>query len=273
MEKITLKKKQQDGTEKEVTVFVKKPSPKDIRKADIYQSKIWTECIKEGVPTKEQLIKTMQSSGIIDEELIEKKRNIESELEKLEKKLYLGDGKKTEDIEEGKKTALMMKLLRDELVSLSIRVNDVSSNSADSIAENARFDYLVSACVCDENGNRVYNNIEEYESKSSDEIAYAAAEKLAEMLYGISSQNENSPEDNWFKQLNLVDEEGNFIDESSNRVDFSGRKLNENGFYVNDKGERTDSEGNLVDENGNYVIQVKYQKRRKKATARKKTSK
>ena len=58
----------------------------------------------------------------------------------------------------------------------------LEENTAESIADNAKFDYLVAFCTHHENGEKVYKNIDDYNLKSSDSISFMAAAKLAEMI-------------------------------------------------------------------------------------------
>lgn len=242
-----------------VKLFVARPSAQSIRKADIYRAKIWNECLDEGIKTKEELSIVMEKRGIWGKDQQKEEIEIVENLTKLEKQLYLGDGKKKIPIDNGKKIAVQMRVLRNSLRQLLIEKNNFEQNTAETIADNARFDYLVSSCSFYENGQKVYKDIDEYNNKASDDISFALAGALAEMMYSYNPDDENSlPENQWLKHFNLVNDKGSLVNDKEELVDLDGRKINDLGHYVNTKGERVDIEGNLLDERGNYVIKADY---------------
>lgn len=259
-----------DGSK--VKVYVTNPTAIAIQKADIYRAKVWNECLDEGIKTKEELAIVMEKRGIWGQSQIKEELEIIESLNKLEKELYLGDGKKKIPLSDGKTIAIRMRELRNRLRTLLIEKNNFEQNTAENISDNARFDYLVSACTYYQNGQKVYNNIDDYNNRASDEIAFAAAGALAEMMYSYDpSSEQNLPENQWLKHFSLVDDDGRLVDGDSSLVDIDGRKINELGHYLNSKGERTDRDGNLLDDNGNYIIKADYAvpTKRKRRTAKK----
>ena len=249
--------KREDGSI--VKVYVSRPSAQAIRKADIYRAKIWNECLDEGIKTKEELAVVMEKRGIWGKDQQKEEIEIVENLAKLEKQLYLCDGKKKIPIDNGKKIAIQMRVLRNTLRQLLIEKNNFEQNTAENIADNARFDYLVSACSFYENGQKVYKDIAEYNDKASDDVSFALAGALAEMMYSYNPDDENSlPENQWLKHFNLVNDEGSLVNDKEELVDLEGRQINDLGHYINAKGERVDIEGNLLDDNGNYVIKADY---------------
>ena len=257
MSKKEVEVKKEDGSV--IKFYVSRPSAQAIRKADIYRAKIWNECLDEGIKTKEELAVVMEKRGIWGKDQQKEEIEIVESLAKLEKQLYLGDGKKKIPIDDGKKIAIQMRVLRNSLRQLLIEKNNFEQNTAESIADNARFDYLVSACSFYENGQKVYKDIAEYNDKASDDVSFALAGALAEMMYSYNPDDENSlPENQWLKHFNLVNDEGSLVNDKEQLVDLEGRQINDLGHYINAKGERVDIEGNLLDDNGNYVIKADY---------------
>ena len=92
--------KKEDGST--VKAYVSRPSAQAIRKADIYRAKIWNECLDEDIKTKEELAVVMKKRGIWGDEQQKEEIEIVENLAKLEKQLYLGDGKKKIPIDNGK---------------------------------------------------------------------------------------------------------------------------------------------------------------------------
>lgn len=269
MNKKEVEVKKADGST--VKIYVTSPNALSVQKADIYRAKVWNECLDEGIKTKDELQIVMEKRGIWGKDQADKEVEIIETLASLEKQLYLGDGKKKIPLSDGKNIAIKMRALRNQLRTLLLEKNNFEQNTAESISDNARFDYLVSACTYYENGQKVYNGIADYNEKASDEIAFSAANALAEMMYNYDPSNEKTlPENQWLKHFNLVNDEGSLIDDDQNLVDLGGRKINEKGHYVNAEGERIDIDGNLLDENGNYIIKADYTvpTKRKKRTVK-----
>lgn len=256
---------------KVVKFYIESPTADVVSRADRYRAKIWTECLEDGIKTKEELQLMMEERGIWTKAHQKTQDEITQKIQDLEKELYLSKG--TKDIKDGVSMAITMRKLRNDLRDHIMKRLSLENNSAEALSDNARFDFLVANCTFYENGEPVYNGISDYNKKASDEIAYAAAASLAEVMYSYdSTQEDNLPENRWLKHFDLVDDDGSLVDENKHLVDLDGRKINEFGHYVNDDGQRIDINGNLLDENGNYIITTNY-KKAKKPAARKRAPK
>lgn len=248
----------QDG--KEVKIYVTSPTAKTVQRADRYRAKTWTECIEDGIKTKDELAIIMKQRNVWTKEHEEKERSITEQLIQCEKDLFLGNGKKKVPLSDGKVIAVKMRVLRNELRQLYMDRSALEQNSAEALADNARFDYIVAGSTFYENGEKVYNGIEDYNNKSSDEVAFAAAAAIAEMMYNYDpATEENLPENKWLKTFDLVDDNLSLVNEDKKLVDLDGRTINEFGYFVNEDGNRIDKDGNLLDDDGNYVIKVDYE--------------
>ena len=104
----------------------------------------------------------------------------------LEKKLYKGDGTRKPKVSEGQQIAIEMRRLRIRLRDLIAEKLALEENTSEALADNAKFDYLVSKCTYYKDGEqRVFESLEDYNNKSSDELAFAAASALGEMMYNL----------------------------------------------------------------------------------------
>ena len=174
-----------------------------------------------------------------------------------------------------------MRIKRNELRDLISERMALEQNTAESISDNVRFDFLVANCTYNENGQKVYKDIDDYADNSDNEIAFAAATALSQMMYSIDKDFEaRLPENKFLKMFNFVNDDLTLVNNDGNMVDSEGRRIDENGYYLNDDGKRVDRDGNLLDENGNYVLAVEFvddesvetepeettQKKRKKAS-------
>ena len=99
---------------------------------------------------------------------------------------------------EGKEIAIQIREKRIELRDLIGERLSLEGNTAESLSDNARFDYLVSACTYYENGEKVYKSLEDYDEKSDSDIALAAASAMAQMMYSLDKDFEKSYQKTFF---------------------------------------------------------------------------
>ena len=242
-----------------VKIKVTRPSNTIITDAQRISAKVWTDCVRDGIMTKKELAKFMRKQKIWDKEQEEEENELKKEIVRLEKSLYLGGGKKPVPLEEGKKIAIEIRKKRNELKELIGERLSLEGNTAEALADNARFDYLVTRCTTYEDGKLVYNSVDEYSSNSDSEIAFSAATTLAEMMYALEDDFEAKlPENKFLLEFNLVNKDLSLVNKEGETVDLEGRKINELGQYVNEQGDRTDADGNPLEEDGTYVLATHY---------------
>jgi hypothetical protein len=259
-EKVVEVKIKDGAEEKTVKIVVRRPASSIASQSQRIAAKAWTDCVRDGIMTKKELSKFMREQGIWDNSKDSEQEKISNEIADLEKKLYVGDGKNSKlKASEAKEIAINMRKKRIELRELISERMSLEQNTAESISDNARFDFLVANSTFYENGNKVYNSVEEYSEKSDGEIAFAAATAMAQMMYSIDKDFEAKlPENKFLKQFNFVNDELSLVNDKGETVDLEGRRINNLGHYINDNGQRTDKDGNVLDESGNYVPSVTY---------------
>jgi len=244
-----------------VAIYVKKPTNDVISAADMYRAKVWNNCITDGVITKKELSVLMEERGIWSKDKTKQEDQLSQEIQELERSLYRGKrGQRKPKVSEGKNIAFQMRDLRIKLRDLIGERLGLEENTAESLADNARFDYFVSQCTFYKDTNeRVYNSLEEYNSKSSDNIAFTAASLLGEMLYNLDDSFEsNLPENKWLKAFNIVDQDLQLRNVDGELVDRDGKLVNEFGHFLNEKGERVDADGLPLNDDGSYKM-VEYE--------------
>ena len=258
-----------------VKIYVEKPNNEVVKGADRYRAKAWNECILDGIVTKKELSTLMKKRGIWSDKKEDEQQAITKEINQLEQKLYLECGKRSSKRAEGKEIAIQIRRKRNELRQLISEKMGLEENTAEALADNSRFDYIVAHCTFHANGEKVYKDIDDYNSKSADEVAYTAASALAEMMYSIDSDFEkNLPENKWLKNRELVNDDLALVDDKGRRVDLEGRLINDEGYYIDEDGNRIDKEGNPLSEDGFYeeVDDEETGTKPKKRTTRKKTT-
>jgi hypothetical protein len=225
--------------------------------------------------TKKELKEFMKRRGIWSEDMDKSEGNLVKEIAELEKKLAFGSGGSGRvKASEGKTTAIEIREKRIELRDLISERLGLEANTAEALSDNAKFDFFVASCTYKENGEKVYNTLEEYDQNSDDDIAFAAASAMAQMLYSLDKNFELSlPENQFLKKHHFTNDEGSLVNDKGDLVDLDGRKINELGHFLNDEGERIDRDGNLLDSSGRYITTVQYvdEAAKKKQTTAKKT--
>ena len=246
---------------KAISIIVKKPGNQLLSRAQRIAAKAWNECVNDGIMTKKELQKYMEKHDIWNKEKEKKENDKVKQITEYEKKLYLKDGKaKKMKLSEARDIAIKMRIARADLRDLIAERLGMESNTAEALSDNTRFDFLVANCTFDENGqNKVYNSLDDYLEKSDDDLAFAAATALAQLMYSIDKDVEaNLPENRFLSKFKYVNDDLSLVDKEGNRVDSKGRKVDDDGYYINDEGQRIDLDGNLLDEEGNYVPSVTY---------------
>ena len=243
-----------------VEYLVKSPGTKATQEAKRRYSSEFFRCIDEGILTKAQAKERLVKCGVWTDEEDEKEKKIVNEINEIELDLYRGNkSSKRMSIQEGKEKALKIKKLRGEYLDLVSERQSYESNTAESIADNLRFDFLVSECTFKKDGTKVYNSYEDYQDRAEEPLAYTAASTLAQMIYSLEDDfAKKLPENQFLSMFGLVDEELRLINKDGKLVDSDGRLISEEGFYLNEEGNRVDKDGNRLTEDGLFDIDVVY---------------
>jgi len=241
-----------------VTIKVVKPTNRLNSRAQRIGATVWTQCIQDGVMTKQELMQLMDKKGIWGKAEQNKQDEIQSDIAGLEKQLFINKKKKIK-LSEAKGIAMKMKQKRIELRDHIAKRLELEGNTAEALSDNAKFDFLVANCTLWENGNKVYNNLDEYQDSGDDALAFTAAATLAEMIYAIDAEFEKGlPENSFLRAAGMINDEMQYVDKDGNRVDSKGNKINDLGWYLDDDGNRIDVDGNALNEDGTFVPQVSY---------------
>jgi hypothetical protein len=243
--------------DQKIQVVVKKPSNKIASEAQRRGALMWNRCIQDGIMTKKELEKFMKERGIWDDTKEDEKKALVDNITGLEKQLYLGKGRVK--ISKAKGLAIEMRRKRIELRDLLSERIEFEQNTAESLSENVKFDYIVAHCTYDVQGNRVYGSMDDYETRSDDPIAFGAAQALAEMMFSMDDDFEKRlPENKFLTKFNFVNEDLSLVNKDGHTVDTEGRLIDKEGQYRDKDDNRTDREGNPLHEDGTYIIQSTY---------------
>ena len=243
-----------------INILIKKPTNRVNSHAQRIAAKVWTDCIRDGIMTKKELEKIMEDTGVWTKGKMKAQDQIVKDIQSLEKSLYIGKKGSKMKLSDAKDIALKMREKRYELRELISEKIDLETNSAESLSDNAKFDFLVANCTFQENGQDVYyNSVEDYEKLSDDPVAFEAASALAEMIYAVDKDFEAKlPENRFLKRAHLVDKDLSLVNKKGVKVDSKGRHINDLGHYLDEDGSRIDADGHPLDEEGNYISQITY---------------
>lgn len=241
---------------KEVSFLVKSPTLQDQKEATKVYNSAFTDALKSKAIVRAKLDDLLVEQGLWDDGKQMRFSTLQAQILEGERKLAKGGIQ----LSQAKQEAMKMKKLREDLRDLIAVKTNLDTHTAEGQADNARFNYLVSACTVYEDTKKPYfSSYEDYNSRStSDVVATQAAQQLAGMLYGLDNDYEEKlPENKFLKQYKFIDDKLRLINKDGKLVDSEGRLIDENGRFINDKGEFVDKDGNPVDLDGDYVVDFK----------------
>lgn len=240
-----------DGKNREL--LIKSPSLQDQKEATKVYNQSFNEALKAKAVVRAKLDDLLIEQGLWDGIKQAKFTELQADILEGERKLAKGGISLTE----AKNIALQMRKTREDLRELISVKTNLDTHTAEGQADNARFNYLVSACtVYNDTKEQYFKNYEDYNNRSSDPVAILAAQNLANMLYGLEDNYEEKlPENKFLKQYKFVDSKLRLINKDGKLVDEQGRLIDENGRYINEQGQFIDKDGNLVDKAGDYIIE------------------
>lgn len=242
-----------DGTEKEF--LIRSPSLADQKEATKIYNQSFSEALKAKAVVRAKLDDLLIDQGLWDEKKQQQFMELQGVILEGERSLAKGGI----SLSQGKVIALEMKKNREKLRDLISVKTSLDTHTAEGQADNARFNYLVSACtVYKDNNERYFSSYEDYINKSSEIVAILAAQNLAGLLYGLDSDYEEKlPENKFLIDYKFVDNKLRLINKEGKLVDENGRLVDENGRFINEKGQYVDKDGNLVDSEGDYLFDFK----------------
>jgi hypothetical protein len=250
--KIEFTTKNQDGTDVELAVVL--PSPQHRREAQVHYSKSFSANLRNGVILREKLNDYIKEQGLWDDNKQKQADSLAKDIRNLEQLLAKGGIKKSEAFRKAKE----LKKLRNKMVELTAEIRLLDNNTAQGQADNARFDYYVSVCtVYKDSGEPYFKGLEDYYDQAATLAANDAANKLAELLYGLDSNYEaNLPENRFLRRFGYVDDKLRLINSKGQLIDETGRLINETGHYIDEKGNLINFDGVPVNEEGEPIIEA-----------------
>ena len=241
------------SNDKELKLAVLHPTDQVLTEANAVQNKVFKEAISSGALLGVTIDKVMREQGLWDDAKQKKVEELAKKINDARYQLARGGIKKSR----GKELAISILDNINEQRRLLSERSIYASRTADGQADSVRFNYLVSACtVDDETGKKVFPTLADYEAASSGETALAAANCLAEVMYGIGTTSEaKNVEYKFLKRFGFVNDKLQLTNEDGKLIDRSGRLINEDGRYIDANGDFVDINGNRIDIDGNLLVE------------------
>lgn len=237
-----------EGQELELALI--SPTTEIQYQAQLYYNKIFAELLQSGALLKSTLKTYLKKQNLWDDEKQKEYDGLNEIIIEGEKKLSRGNIKLTE----AKRIALDIRLARLKLRSLIADMTELYPNTVEGQADNARFNFLVAAClVYNTTGERYYKTVEEYLAGADTTVGFLAATKFAELYYSLNANTEKDlPENKFLIKYKYVNDKLQLVNKDGHLVDTEGRLIDEQGYYIDADGQRIDLDGNPIDENGCY---------------------
>ena len=190
--------------------FVQVPNNKIRRESDSIYAKSYRQAVQDGFFLEAEVEDLLKSRNLDDESTKPQKNLLRKQLEKLELKLS------TSSKDEGLLIVDKMKHTRKEMDKLDAAKNELSAQSASSIAENKRFSFYAYACVTDSDGDRLWESFDDFLEDESD-LAYKAATEIISLLYDankvfINASEKSKAEVKWMVENGFLDDDLNDIE-------------------------------------------------------------
>tara|TARA_Y100000310_G_scaffold122228_2_gene120881 strand:- start:1978 stop:2883 length:906 start_codon:yes stop_codon:yes gene_type:complete len=213
-------------------------------------NRAFRDALESGALLRNKLEDYMRNQGLWNDEKQADLELLQKEILDKEKQLAKGGIR----LSVAKDTAMEMSEKRVEIRTMLMERNSLDGSTAEGQADNAKFDYLVSASLVYNDSNKPYfKDLADYRNRNTEPVALEAAKRCAQKLYGLDSNHEhNLAENKFLKEFSFIDEDLRLINNDGKLVDREGNLVNEDGRYIDEDGNLVDVDGNPVTVEGEY---------------------
>ena len=251
--RLTVESKDSKWKKKKIVLIL--PNAKINKDAQLVYNQSFSSALKSGAILRQKLDQVMREQGIWDDTKQKEYDQIMVDINDNEKRLAGGGIA----LSEAKALAVEMRGLREEFRGLIAERTSMDGNTAEGQADNSRFNYLVYACMLDQEGKRVFDSFDHYEERADEPFVVDSAAALAERLYGLDPDyDKNLPENKFLQDYSFVDKDLRFVNDDGHLVDLDGRLVDDDGRFIkyDNDGNKVyiDIDGNVVTEEGDYKM-------------------
>ena len=247
-----------DGVTTSFKVY--EPNAIDQREANKIRNRTFYDAVNSGAFLKTQIKDIMRERDLWNDAKQREYSQLENQLIDGRKRLDAGGFA----IKDAKDLALQMHQWRSRLVEMTMDESQLTNETAEGQADNASFNYLVSACVVyNDSGQSVFSGMDDYLNRSTTDLAIKAARCLAALIYGVRSDIEKQlPENEFLLSYGFVNDDLRLVNENGELVNLDGELVSEDGGLVSESKEIVRKP--FVDEKGK-VVKTKEEKEKEAA--------
>jgi hypothetical protein len=139
----------------------------------------YNKALKNDSVPRDRLDDKLKELNLMTQEDYDKMDKLRNEIEELIKPLKTG-GIKLKEMKERAEKAQLLRLQLYGLISYRTKYDDLT---AESVAEDARFNFIVYSCLLDENDKRVFNSYQDWENCTDNQLLEKAASTMVDILY------------------------------------------------------------------------------------------
>ncbi len=246
-------REQNDNKEyQEIELAVVKPTHKHQQKAQEVYAKRWRDLVEKGAALRSELNDILRKRELWTDEMQKKEDSLIKDINDNERKVKKKGIRLSEAVELMKKNIK----LKNELISLRFNRNMLDQNTAESLAEQARYDFMVSACtVYNENEKPFFNSFDDY--LNQDQLGSVVPTVAGENFWKLTTDLDKDFRQDWeeykfLQKYKVVDDKFRFV-KNGKYYDIDGKLVDEFGRWVNEDGHLVDRDGNLVNELGQPI--------------------
>jgi len=184
-------------------LYLATPTADDVRSSDWQYSRCFSKALVEGLTTAGEMYDILRRRNVISDAQEKKTAALK---EKIGKKIV--DMELASEPEVRKALALEVSSLREELFRDSKRINGPLSNTAESVSEDQRLEYLTSCITQNLDGSRVWKDYDSYIHEPNRAKAWGARFETMIFLQGLDHDFlDKTPENIVLKELANLESE------------------------------------------------------------------
>jgi hypothetical protein len=220
--------------DKEIEFLVRAPSLAEQREGQKVYNQAFSDAVKAKAIVRARMDDLLEEQGLWDSSKQAKLTELQQIILDNERALAKGGI----PLKKAKSIALELKRLRVAFREVIAERTAYDNNTAEGVADNARFDYLVSVCILDPSTETpVFKNIDDYNERGAEPWAIKAAGELANFLYNLDPNYEkNLPENEFLKKFRFTDSEGRLVNKEGHLISVDEtdveRLIDKDGYFV-----------------------------------------
>lgn len=238
---------------KKTEIAIVRPNAKQRQEGLKHYNKAFREALESGAILRPKIESVMRDQKLWDDNKENSLRQLQNKIADNEKKLKSGGIK----LSEAREIAISLRKSRSEIRTLTSEKINLDNNSAEAQADNAQFNYYVSACtVYGDSGKPYFKSYDEYMAKDDDPVVSKAASAMAQIIYNLEEDYDKKlPENEFLVKFKFADQSLHLINKQGKKIDSEGRLVDDEGRYIDEEGNYIDINGDKIDKEGNYIVE------------------